>query len=194
MGMTDTRLTYDEKSLLAHMVGKTLDELVHDKYIGPHTSYMSVWIVVDGDVFDVHCEVEPRSHFGEVDDVAVVSVRPSGREAMQSHLAGHPLSTERISRIICDIKVVEDTQEMLNGDEVEHAFAFTSAIIFELDGSEVMLAFGPWFSEDIGIERGPHASSKLPAAIDDISEEDRQWYRVNRQASSIRERGEEHGG
>ena len=33
MAFTDTRLSESEKSLLASMVGRTLEELVHDEYI-----------------------------------------------------------------------------------------------------------------------------------------------------------------
>ena len=192
MAITDVRLSEREKSLLAGMIGKTLDELIRDEYIVNPTTYMSAWLVIQGDVFDVHCEVEPRDYFGEVDDVAVVSVREDGRGGVHSHLVGHGQTTERIARTILDVKVVEDTQEMLEGDDTEHVFSFTAAIIFELEGTKLMFEFGPWFSEDIGIVRGPQADAKLPAAIEDIPEVDRQWYRVSRDIVSLREWGEDH--
>ena len=185
MAITDTRLSEREKSLLASMIGKTLDELVHDEFVVNPTTYMSAWLVVQGDVFDVHCEVEAREYFGDVDDVAVVSVRETDRDGICSHLVGHPQTTDRIARAIHDIKIVEDTQEMLECSDVEHAYAFTAAIIFELDGTKLMFEFGPWFSEDIGIVRGPQADKKLPAAIEDIPEENRQWYRVSREIVSM---------
>ena len=185
MAFTDTRLSGSEKSLLAGMVGKTLEELVHDEYTVNHTTYMSAWLAIDGNVYDVHCEVEPLDYFGDVDDVAVVSIRTAERDDVRSHLMGRRLVTDRIARKITDVKLIEDTQEMLEGDEVEHTFSFTSAIIFELDGTKLMFEFGPWFSEDIGIERGPQADKKLPAAIEAIPEEDRKWYRVSREIVSL---------
>lgn len=190
MAFTDTRLSESEKSLLAGMVGRTLEELVHDEYIVNSTTYMSAWLVVDGNVYDVHCEVEPLDYFGDVDDVAVVSVREARRGDVRSHLVGHRLATDRIARTITDVKLVEDTQEMVEGSEVEHTFSFTAAIIFELDGTKLMLEFGPWFSEDIGIKRGPHVDRKLPAAIEAIPEEDRKWYRVSRETVSLLNWGE----
>ena len=170
MAFTDTRLSGSEKSLLAGMVGKTLEELVHDEYTVNHTTYMSAWLAIDGNVYDVHCEVEPLDYFGDVDDVAVVSIRTAERDDVRSHLVGRRLVTDRIARKIT---------------EVEHTFSFTSAIIFELDGTKLMFEFGPWFSEDIGIERGPQADKKLPAAIEAIPEEDRKWYRVSREIVSL---------
>lgn len=187
MTITDIRLAKNEKSLLASMIGKTLDELAHDKYIAKHATYMSAWLVVEGDVYEIHCEVEACDYFGDVDDVAVVSVRSSQKENVCSRLVGHALSTEKIARTIQDIKVVEDTQEMLEGDEAVHELSFTAAIIFELDKTKLMFEFGPWFSEDIGIKRGPRADRMLPAAIENVPQEAREWYRVNRKTISMRE-------
>ena len=192
MAFTDVRLSEREKSFLAGMIDKSLDELVHDEHIVNPTTYMSAWLVIQGDVLDVHCEVEPREYFSEVDDVAVSSIREADRYGIRSHLVGHAQTTDRIARPIRDIKVVEDTQEMLEDDKVEHTFSFTAAIIFELEGTKLMFEFGPWFSEDIGIVRGPQAEKKLPAAIEDIPEENRQWYRVSRDIVSLREWGEDY--
>lgn len=59
MAVTDARLTHAEKTLLAGMIGKSLDELVHDNYVINPSSYMSVWLVVDGSVYELHRD---RSH------------------------------------------------------------------------------------------------------------------------------------
>lgn len=75
---------------------------------------------------------------------------------------------------------------MIGAHEVEHSFAFTSAIIFELGGTKLMFEFGPWFSEDIYIERGPYVDKKIPAAIEAIPEEDREWYCARREIVSLR--------
>lgn len=147
---------------------------------------MSAWLAIDGSVCDVHCEVEPLDYFGEADDVAVVSVRAAQREDVRSHLVGHRIVADRIARKIIDVKLVEDTQEMIGAGGIEHSFAFTSAIIFELDGTKLMFEFGPWFSEDICIKRGPYVDKKIPAAIEAIPEEDREWYCVRREIVSLR--------
>lgn len=193
MTRTDIRLAENEKLLLAGMIGKTLDEFIHDECTVNHTTYMSAWLIVEDDVYEVHCEVEARDYFGDVEDVAVANVLPSQPENIHPRLVGHPLSSDRIARTIQDVKIVEDAQEMIENDRVVHTFSFTAAIIFELEGTKLMLEFGPWFSEDIGIRRGPQADRKLPAAIDSIPKEARKWYRVNRETVSMREWVERQG-
>ena len=185
VSFTDVRLSEYEKSLLVDMVGKRLDEFIHDKYIATPMTYMSAWLVFQDAVYEVHREVEPHDYFGEVDDVAVVSIRKSNRDGIRSRLVGHALSTDKIARVVKDIKLVEDTQEMINGSDVEHTFSFTAAVIFEFEKTKLMFKFEPWFSEDIGIACGPRVDSGLGSAMEAIPEEDRQWYRASRRIVSL---------
>lgn len=187
MAATDTRLSSEEKALLASMIGKSLDELVHDNYVINPSSYMSVWVVVDGAVYELHRETEVIDRFGSKDDVAVTRLRRSERESMRTHIVGRKLVTEKIGRLIEDIKVVEDTQIMTKDMDAGGTFIFTSAVIFELEGTEIVLEPDTWFSEDIFIERGPGASKRLPDAIEDIAKPARKYTVATRRVISLRE-------
>lgn len=180
-------MSSEEKALLASMIGKSLDELVHDNYVINPSSYMSVWVVVDGAVYELHRETEVIDRFGSKDDVAVTRLRQSRRESMRTHIVGRKLVTEKIGRLIEDIKVVEDTQIMTKDMDAGGTFIFTSAVIFELEGTEIVLEPDTWFSEDIFIERGPGASKRLPDAIEDIAKPARKYMVATRRVISLRE-------
>lgn len=193
MAVTDARLTHAEKTLLAGMIGKSLDELVHDNYVINPSSYMSVWLVVDGSVYELHRETEVINRFGDKDDVAVTRLRQSRRESMRTHIVGRKLVTDMIGRLIEDIKVVEDTQTITKDVDVGGTFIFTSAVIFELGGTEIVLEPDTWFSEDIFIERGPGASKRLPDAIEDVAKPVRTYTTVTREIVSLKCWGEGRG-
>lgn len=186
MAATDTRLADGEKALLASMVDKKLEFLIHDEYLINPSSYMSIWLVVDGEVFEVHREIEALNHFGSIDDVAVTSVRPAKRSDVRSRIAGRKLVSDKVERVVLDVKIVEDCQQMNKSEQVAGTYHFTSAIIFELEGTELVLEPDTWFSEDLFISRGPDASKKLPNAIEDVSEGDRVYTEVTRKITSMR--------
>ena len=186
MATTDVRLTDDEKAILASMVDKKLELLIHDEYVVNPSAYMSVWLVVDDAVFEVHREAEALDHFGSMDDVAVTSVRPADKDDVRSRIAGRRLVSDKVERTILDVKVVEDCQQMSKSEKVAGTYLFTSAIIFELEGTELVLEPDTWFSEDIFILRGPGVSKKLPNAIEDISEGDRAHTEATRKITSMR--------
>lgn len=173
--------------MFAGMIGKSLDELIHDNHVINPSSYMSVWIVVDGAVYELHREIEIVERFGGKDDVAVTSLQQSERENIRTHIAGRKLVTEKIGRLIEDIKVVEDTQVMARDTGEGGTFIFTAAIVFEFDGTELVLEPDTWFSEDIFIERGPGASRKLPEAVEDIAKPARKYTVATREVVSLRE-------
>lgn len=187
MATTDARLTNDAKSLLAGMIGKTLEVFAHDEYVVNPSTYMSAWLIVDGGVFEVHREIEVLDHFGAMEDVAVTSVRPASLDEMKSRIPGRKLVNENIGRIIEDVKVVEDRQRLVKNDGVSGAHIFTAAIVFELSGTELVLEPDTWFSEDIFIDRGPGASKRLPDAIDDVPKGDRRYAEVSREVTRLRE-------
>lgn len=187
MAVTDARLTDAEKSILAGMIGKTLDEFIHDEYMANPSTYMSAWLVVDGDVCEIHRETMPLDHFGEKDDVAVTGIRAAKRDDIRSNVVGHKLATERIGRLIEDVRIVEDCQVLNKSDAVAGTHIFTSAIVFALEGTELVIEPDTWFSEEMFVDRGPGASKRLPDAIEDVPKGDRRYATVTREEVSLSE-------
>lgn len=187
MATTDTRLTDNAKSILASMIGKTLEAFAHDEYVVNPSTYMSAWLVVDGSVFEIHRETEVLDHFGAKEDVAVTNVRPASHDDMAARIPGRKLVREDVGRVIEDVKVIEDCQRLAKSDSVSGTYIFTAAIVFELAGTELVLESDTWFSEDIYVSRGPGASKRIPSAIDDIPKGDRKYTEVSREVASMRE-------
>lgn len=144
-------------------------------------------------LFTSYTETEVINRFGDKDDVAVTRLRQSRRESMRTHIVGRKLVTDMIGRLIEDIKVVEDTQTITKDVDVGGTFIFTSAVIFELGGTEIVLEPDTWFSEDIFIERGPGASKRLPDAIEDVAKPVRTYTTVTREIVSLKCWGEGRG-
>jgi hypothetical protein len=70
MRVTDTRLTGDERTLLASMVGCELELFRCDEFRWLPTSYQAVGLAVGGGAYLIENLFRAVDYLGEVDDVA----------------------------------------------------------------------------------------------------------------------------
>lgn len=187
MKFTNASLPKSQKELLKTLINQTIIEFVHDEYedsSNPY-SYMTVWFITCDNIFEIHYESQPLNYFGEIDDVAVVSIKKVEREEVKSSLVGHKLVHDTINKQLINIALVEDTQIFVENGVNKQAYTFVSALIFDFKTTKLMLTFDGGFSEMIDIYRGPHAEKYLPAPIDDIPEEERARFQATREIYNL---------
>lgn len=189
MMVTDTRLSESEKALLTGMIGKTLEAYRCDDrtFGGVTSSFGIVGIWVGGEVYAVANEVEGRMHFGELDDVAALSIAKASADDLASPLVGQKQVDVHVGKTIEDVCLYEDTQTQLDGGVAVCDYRFTSAIVFRFAHSQLVLGSSGWMSEDIEITRGPHAEGGIVAADEFVPEDDRNRRKASRVTVSLKE-------
>lgn len=189
MEITDTLLADDERRLLAGMIGKTFDSFTCDDSIFAPTVFKSAWVKVDGKPYEIRNELQSLPYFGVIEDIGVVSVRACEPCDVKSHLVGQKLAVNKVGRAIKDILLFEDTHTCVKTGVEFAGYAFTAAIVFMLDGTEVVFEKGIPFEEDMDVYRGPGASVKVhaPEEMMEESESPEYSYRVERDVVSLRE-------
>lgn len=191
MATTDIRIPEGDRALLASMIGKTFDRFYYDEFFGGSAKSCNTceysWIVVDAEPYDLHCELEPLCYYGSLEDVATVHVRDGAPQGIRSGLVNTRLIAVEIGRTIEDVRVFDDTESLAAGGVAEPVLARTSAIVFDLEGTEVAFTFMPWLSEDTHIEYGPRAAKGVPDAIEDVARGDRDHITASRTVTSLKE-------
>lgn len=88
MNTTDTRMSAEEISILARMVGKRFEKYRCDEFIFSPAVYQIVGLYVDGGTFALLNETQELDYFGSVDDVAVIGVKEVAPDEIRSHVVG----------------------------------------------------------------------------------------------------------
>lgn len=189
MEMTDTLLDVGERRLLAGMIGKSLDSFACDDSVFAPTTFKSAWIKVDGKPYEIRNELQSLPYFGVAEDIGVMSVRVCEPGDAKSHLVGQKLAVRKLGRLIDDVLLYEDTHTLARGGVDVSSYSFTAAIVFQLEGTEIVFEKGIPFEEDIDVYRGPGAHAKIytPQEMLEEPETGEYVYRAEREVVSLKE-------
>ena len=189
---TDARMTEEDKALLAGMVGKTLGLCQYDVPFRIGTAHNIIGLEVDGLSYCIANILEPRDLWGEKEEVPVISVHRGGLDEVGRKLGcADPIGPlkrheETFGRRIRDVLVYEDELfEFQNGVDL-HSIIHTRAILFKLEGTQLVIRMGDCFDEAIFVMRGPDAARKIPEAAAYVYEDERDHERAERSIVSLK--------
>ena len=154
--MGDTLISEKEKNLLKSMVGKQFERFKCDAFIFSPTVFGIVGIYVDGQAYIITTSLKPVIRFYNNDEVACFEIKAAQEAEVVSRMEDGEMIETPIQEKIRNIMIVNDLQNLRNGDHTER-FESTVGIIFQLqDDREVSFELGTWFSEMITVRRGYH--------------------------------------
>ena len=188
MIVADTRFNADEKSVLASLIGKTLEKYRHDEVLDPEhgeDAWGIIGLYADGDAYALTNVRELYNVLGDEDDTPVVHLAKVSSDEIRSHLVGVQQKDWVVGETIKDILLYEDTQIMQEDCADAYKYAFTSAIVFQFERSQLVFEPEGWIMEIFLIHKGQHAEEEIQAAIDGIPEGDRDRVRVERKITSL---------
>ena len=91
MIVADTRFNADEKSVLASLIGKTLEKYRHDEVLDPEhgeDAWGIIGLYADGDAYALTNVRELYNVLGDEDDTPVVHLAKVSSDEIRSHLVG----------------------------------------------------------------------------------------------------------
>lgn len=188
MNTTDTRMSAEEISILAGMVGKRFEKYCCDEFVFSPAVYQIVGLCVDGRTFALLNETQELDYFGSVDDVAVISVKEVSPGEIRSHIVGGEMVETPVDQIIEDVIVVTDTECMSKDGTDLYRYDFTAAIAFVLSDRQIVFERDCWFSEDFLIFRGQGAFGKIKTAEENASKSNTLDVRMERKIEYLAER------
>lgn len=169
MKTTSTRLSAASLETLAGMVGQKFEKYRCDEFKFAPAVYQIVGLFVGGQTYALLNETKELDYFGDIDDVAVMSVKAADKNEIRSHLVDGKQVDTPINQTIQDIIVFTDTEYMSKDGEDLYCYDFTAAIVIVLSDRQVVFERDCWFSEDIVIYRGPDAMGKIRSAEENAS-------------------------
>ena len=180
MNTTDTRMSTEEISILAGMVGKRFEKYLCDEFVFSPAVYQIVGLYVGGRTFVLLNETQELDYFGSVDDVAIIGVKEVTSGAIKSHVVGSEMVKTPVDQIIEDVIVITDTEYMSKDGVDLYRYDFTAAIVFVLSDRQIVFERDCWFSEDFLIYRGPDAFDKIKTAEENASKSNTLDVRMER--------------
>lgn len=185
MKQIDTRMSTEEKVILASMVGKTFSKYRCDEFHFRPAVYQAVGVYIDNQAFSIENETQVLDYYGAQEDVGVISIKSVRPDEVVSHIVNGTQVDTPIGQVIQDIRIVEDTHIMSKGNEDLYEFGYTKAIVFVLSDRQVVFEKDVWFSEDIFIYRGSDAESKITPVEDDLESSEEFNFRAKRNVTSL---------
>lgn len=101
-----------------------------------------IGIKVDGEPYEIRNELQSLPYFGVAEDIGVMSVRACEPGDVKSHLVGQKLAVSKLGRLIDDVLLYEDTHALARGGVDVGSYSFTAAIVFQLEGTEIVFEKG----------------------------------------------------
>ncbi len=188
MNITDTRMGAEEINLLAEMVGEKFEKYRCDEFVFSPAVYQIVGLYVGGKVFALLNETRELDYFGDVDDVAAISVREAVDDEIKSHVVGGELVETPVDQAIEDVVIVTDTEFMSKDGEDLYRYDFTAAIAFVLPDRQIVFERDCWFSEDFLVYRGPDALDKIKSSDENASKSNTLDVRTVREVVHLADR------
>lgn len=186
MKITDNSLSAANKKLLSSFVGCELEAFISDKISSERPmSFGIVGLRIAGRAYALRADIVPGEPFGEPDDVTQLSLCEEEPGAIRPVGIGTQQIEYSVGRYIKDIAIYEDALERLVGDEIVSRYISTPAIVFELDGTELVFENQGWLDEVIDIHRGPGSKRKVRPAEDIIEDENPEEFRVSRKVITL---------
>lgn len=188
MKVTDNRLAPKDKSLLTELVNSELEWFQCDEFISSRSCATGVVVLqADGRTFALRADIIAGEPFGEPDDIARLSFREEEIGSIQPMSIGVRQAKHPVGRKIKDVIIYEDTLERLADNEITSRYISTPAILFKLEGTELVFENQGWLDETIDIHRGPGASREIRSAERLIENDDPKEFRVSREIISLGE-------
>lgn len=180
MNTTDTRMSAEEISILAGMVGKRFEKYRCDEFVFSPAVYQIIGLYVDDRTFALLNEMQELDYFGSIDDVAVIGVKAVAPDEIRSHVVGGQMVETPVDQIIEDVIVITDTEYMSKDGADLYRYDFTAAIVFVLPDRQIVFERDCWFSEDFLVYRGPDAFEKIKTAEENASKSNTLDVRMER--------------
>ena len=190
---TDARIAKEGKALLASTIGKTLDSCQYGTFLRTDAAYGIVSLEIGKSLYRIANTLEYLDFWGEKEEVSVVSVhegRPvdmDDKPVLIGWSAAPNHHKETFGRKIRDVLVYEDELIEFEDGKSLHSIVSTRAIVFDLEGTQLVLRMGDCFDETIFVERGPGAARKIPEVMAYVYEDERDHERAERTVTSLRE-------
>ena len=187
MAITDTRFTSEEKALLASLIGRRFEKYRVDERISDDdaTAFGVVGLFVDGHIFALSAKQEAREFFESREDIAVVSFSESDAAGIGAHLIGVKQVDRTVGMPIEDVLLYEDRHALKFDGETAFEYLWTSAIVFKLPHTEVVIEPDGWIMESFTVTRGPGASKSIRPADSDIDDEAQGHVEASRRITSL---------
>ena len=179
--------TKPEETLLKTLIGKTLIKIRHDRFDYSTVSFLRVtFFFENGEVYELENSTEPTDFmwddYGE-EDVAVFKIHKTEDKGINYNYGfdNYPSQIEMpINETIKDIVVIEDNVKSFDkaNNNLISEYDYVKGLVVVFDGYKYCFHRGPWFSDDIVINRGETPETKI-GNIDDDWEWGEDRYSVN---------------
>lgn len=143
-------LTAQEIELLRSMVGKKLVSIQHDKFRYTNTSFEAVAFHLEDASYYLYSLTEVMDFYGDTEEVARWSLQTDKKDFLDAK----DWMTSPIDETIRNIRVVQEHQEVFDGEEQTDDVLVTRGLIFDFSDRELSFEKAAWFSEDIYIQKG----------------------------------------
>lgn len=158
-------LTAQEIEILRSMVGKKLVSIQHDKFRYTNTSFKAVALHIEDATYYLYSLTEVMDFYGDTEEVARWSLQADKK----SFIDAKDWMASPIDETIRDIRVVQEHQEVFDGEEQTDDVLVTRGLIFDFGDRELSFEKAAWFSEDIYIQKGQDVISTFtsPSAFEE---------------------------
>lgn len=162
--MTSINLCFTEQEIefLRSMVGKTLVSIQHDKFRYTNTSFKAVALHLADATYYLYSLTEIMDFYGDTEEVARWSLQTDRKDFLDAK----EWITMPIDETIRDIRLVQEHQEVFDGEEQTDDVLVTRGLIFDFGDRELSFEKAAWFSEDIYIQKGQDLISTFTRTSD----------------------------
>lgn len=166
---TDTRLSDEERTILADMVGRQLDRCLYSPSFADEAdvAFEVVELHVGGEIYTISNALQVVDYYGEVEEISVPVIRKCAPGSIAPWYGRQRHVEREVFRRIEDVAVYEDEVDRVEGRE-PFGYAFTRALAFRLGGESLVFERGSEFSEDLDVRRGVRAERKIASAAEEV--------------------------
>ncbi len=144
-----------DKEILRHMIGSKFVKYKCDKFVYTNSVTGIVGLYIGDVVYSISNLQESVDYFGNNEDIAVMRLRESNPDSIKSVFNETNQIDTPINGTISKISVINDNQMIKKGGALQYDVWLTRALIFEVDGREILFEKDSVpFSEEIIIRRG----------------------------------------
>lgn len=179
MKRIDVRFDNKKLSLIKAMAGKTLTKYKCDPFEFSTAVYGIVGVCIDDSAYVFTNRIQVMDYYGALEDVAVFKIDMCSEKSIQSLIKGNTMIEMPVNKVIKEIDVVNEHQELFKNNEKTYDVYLTRGIIFRLeDGTEISLEKNVWFSEMITVDKGNHLLEKF-TPVQEFTEDWEGDFRAN---------------
>lgn len=159
--MTNLDMRFNQNTVRS-LIGKTLAKYRCDRFVFTNSVTQRVGFFIDDKVYNLTNCQETVDYFGQTDDVAVSRFEETTADEIKSAFADVEQIDTPIGASIDEIRLVNENQRITVNGECTYDVWLTRAIIFIVDGREVLFEKDVVpFSEEIIILKGYDLENQL---------------------------------